>query len=78
MLTDNYDISILKEMGFKFRSKRRYVLHTNFNQFIAINAYNDGFLLEVDGKLILSNKLSLDSVTYIINQLFLNEKREGI
>lgn len=68
---NDYDIILLKSLGFKFRNKKRFVRH-NDDMFIAINVYDDGYLLEIDGKLIKSKKLKIKDVLKV-SQILLSK-----
>lgn len=68
----------LRSLGFKSRNKKRFSFLSSKKQFVAVNIFDDGFILEFDGQKVLTDKLTLENVTTIINLLYPNEKRKRI
>lgn len=75
MTISKEQIDVLKSLGFKMRSKKRYSLFTSFNQFFSIELIDNGFQIQIDGRRIYASELSFNEVVIIVNILYPNESR---
>jgi len=66
---------VLKRLGFKMRSRKRYSLLTPYNQFFSVELISNGFQVQIDGRRIYASDLCFNDVIKIVNILYPNEGR---